>query len=188
MWPSPYGKALGDPLHCLLDGPALDSTGQVTVIQTPTEKDVQIRQTVTLTCKTSNAIGRQSDEQNRIFIITQDKTTTMNNIIIFTWTLTLFAQECRGQYTVTQSPSITAAQGQEEADIQRFLEEATILDPRFKSKVDKDEVWDRIREAAMAANTEAAADEAPPPPVKQKKTALEELFEKEDNELESFQQ
>uniref|UniRef100_A0A9J8CE06 Ig-like domain-containing protein n=1 Tax=Cyprinus carpio carpio TaxID=630221 RepID=A0A9J8CE06_CYPCA len=38
----------------------------------------------------------------------------MNNIIILIWTLTLFAQECRGQYTVTQSPSlITAAQGQE---------------------------------------------------------------------------
>uniref|UniRef100_A0A8C1UN81 Ig-like domain-containing protein n=1 Tax=Cyprinus carpio TaxID=7962 RepID=A0A8C1UN81_CYPCA len=34
----------------------------------------------------------------------------MNNIIILIWTLTLF---CRGQYTVTQSPSITAAQGQE---------------------------------------------------------------------------
>uniref|UniRef100_A0A8C1AJZ9 Ig-like domain-containing protein n=1 Tax=Cyprinus carpio carpio TaxID=630221 RepID=A0A8C1AJZ9_CYPCA len=38
----------------------------------------------------------------------------MNNIIILIWTLTLFAQECRGQVTVTQSPSITAAQpGQE---------------------------------------------------------------------------
>ncbi|KAL0154145.1 hypothetical protein M9458_050604 [Cirrhinus mrigala] len=37
----------------------------------------------------------------------------MNNIIILIWTLTLFAQECRGQYTLTQSPSITAAQGQE---------------------------------------------------------------------------
>ncbi|KAL0153779.1 hypothetical protein M9458_050895 [Cirrhinus mrigala] len=37
----------------------------------------------------------------------------MNNIIILIWTLTLFAQECRGQITVTQSPSITAAQGQE---------------------------------------------------------------------------
>lgn len=45
------------------------------------------------------------------------------------------------------------------ADIQRFLEETTILDPRFKSKVDKVEVWDRIREATMAPNTEAAADE-----------------------------
>ncbi|KTF93983.1 hypothetical protein cypCar_00047154, partial [Cyprinus carpio] len=32
-------------------------------------------------------------EQNTIFIITQDKTTTtMNNIIILIWTLTLFAQ------------------------------------------------------------------------------------------------
>ncbi|KAK2867520.1 hypothetical protein Q8A67_025637 [Cirrhinus molitorella] len=37
------------------------STGQVTVIQTPTEKHVQNGQTVTLTCKTSTAIGRQSD-------------------------------------------------------------------------------------------------------------------------------
>uniref|UniRef100_A0A672LA69 Ig-like domain-containing protein n=1 Tax=Sinocyclocheilus grahami TaxID=75366 RepID=A0A672LA69_SINGR len=37
----------------------------------------------------------------------------MNNIIILIWTLTLFAQGL-GQYTVTQSPSITAAQpGQE---------------------------------------------------------------------------
>ncbi|KAL0154121.1 hypothetical protein M9458_050580 [Cirrhinus mrigala] len=37
----------------------------------------------------------------------------MNNILILIWTLTLFAQECRGQYTLTQSPSITAAQGQQ---------------------------------------------------------------------------
>uniref|UniRef100_A0A671MZ13 Ig-like domain-containing protein n=1 Tax=Sinocyclocheilus anshuiensis TaxID=1608454 RepID=A0A671MZ13_9TELE len=37
----------------------------------------------------------------------------MNKIIIFIWTLTLFAQAL-GQITVTQSPSITAAQpGQE---------------------------------------------------------------------------
>uniref|UniRef100_A0A671K4L4 Ig-like domain-containing protein n=1 Tax=Sinocyclocheilus anshuiensis TaxID=1608454 RepID=A0A671K4L4_9TELE len=38
-----------------------DSSGQVTVIQTPTEKNVQNGQTVTLTCKTSSSIGRQSD-------------------------------------------------------------------------------------------------------------------------------
>ncbi|KAK2867530.1 hypothetical protein Q8A67_025647 [Cirrhinus molitorella] len=69
-------------------------SGQVTVTQTPSVKTVQI-------------------EQNRISIITQDKTTTMNNILIFIWTFTLFTQECRGQYTVTQSPLITAAQGQE---------------------------------------------------------------------------
>ncbi|CAI5676760.1 unnamed protein product [Oreochromis niloticus] len=49
----------------------------------------------------------------------------------------------------------------QDADIKSFLEEATILDPRFKSKVDKDEVWHRIREAAIAAKTEAGADEIP---------------------------
>ncbi len=38
-----------------------DSAGQVTVIQTPSEKHVQNGQTVTLTCKTSSSIGRQSD-------------------------------------------------------------------------------------------------------------------------------
>ncbi|KAL0152847.1 hypothetical protein M9458_051847 [Cirrhinus mrigala] len=34
----------------------------------------------------------------------------MTFIIIFIWTLTAFVQECRGQITVTQSPSMTAAQ------------------------------------------------------------------------------
>uniref|UniRef100_A0A8C1EPQ6 Ig-like domain-containing protein n=1 Tax=Cyprinus carpio carpio TaxID=630221 RepID=A0A8C1EPQ6_CYPCA len=34
----------------------------------------------------------------------------MTFIIIFIWTLTAFAQECRGQISVTQSPSTTAAQ------------------------------------------------------------------------------
>ncbi|KAG1944460.1 immunoglobulin kappa variable 1-8 [Pimephales promelas] len=34
----------------------------------------------------------------------------MTFIIVFIWTLTAFAQECRGQITVTQSPSITAEQ------------------------------------------------------------------------------
>ncbi|XP_035990930.1 zinc finger BED domain-containing protein 1-like [Fundulus heteroclitus] len=88
------------------------------------------------------------------------------------------------------------------ADIRRFLEEATTLDPRFKYKVKSDEVWDRIREAAIKANTVEATDELPeegckdgeeeeeeedyalPPP--SKKTALEELFEEEDNELRSL--
>ncbi|XP_035772129.1 zinc finger BED domain-containing protein RICESLEEPER 2-like [Neolamprologus brichardi] len=47
----------------------------------------------------------------------------------------------------------------QDADIKSFLEEATILDPQFKSKVDKDEVLHRIREAAISAKTEAGADE-----------------------------
>uniref|UniRef100_A0A673K0M8 Ig-like domain-containing protein n=1 Tax=Sinocyclocheilus rhinocerous TaxID=307959 RepID=A0A673K0M8_9TELE len=42
-------------IHLLLD------FRNVTVIQTPTEKHVQNGQTVTLTCKTSSSIGRQSD-------------------------------------------------------------------------------------------------------------------------------
>ncbi|KAI7811786.1 immunoglobulin light chain [Triplophysa rosa] len=37
--------------------------------------------------------------------------------IIFIWTLTVFAQECRGQYTVTQSPSTTAVQPGQDVQI-----------------------------------------------------------------------
>lgn len=36
-------------------------------------------------------------------------------------------------------------------DIQAFLEEATVLDPRFKSKNDRDEIWERVRASAVAA-------------------------------------
>ncbi|XP_077085820.1 E3 SUMO-protein ligase ZBED1-like [Siphateles boraxobius] len=93
-------------------------------------------------------------------------------------------------------------------DIQAFLEEATVLDPRFKSKMDRDEIWERVRASAVAANTEAVEKLSEPretqgqaeeengeeeedytPPVKQKKrTALEELFEEEDSMLLSTQQ
>ncbi|XP_041662638.1 uncharacterized protein LOC121522393 [Cheilinus undulatus] len=85
----------------------------------------------------------------------------------------------------------------QDADIQAFLEEATVLDPRFKSKVDIDEIWDRVRAAAVAANTPAAAagkafkfeNDFDYPTIKQqKKTALEEFFEEEDSELLSVQQ
>ncbi|CAM4735674.1 unnamed protein product [Leuciscus chuanchicus] len=41
----------------------------------------------------------------------------MNTINIFIWTIALFIQECRGQYTVTQSPSIPAVQPGEEVRI-----------------------------------------------------------------------
>lgn len=30
-----------------------------------------------------------------------------------------------------------------------FLEEDTIMDPRFKGKVKSDEVWERLKEAAV---------------------------------------
>ncbi|CAM4735716.1 unnamed protein product [Leuciscus chuanchicus] len=41
----------------------------------------------------------------------------MNTFNIFIWTIALFIQECRGQITVTQSPSITAVQLGEEVRI-----------------------------------------------------------------------
>ena len=42
--------------------------------------------------------------------------------------------------------------------IQEFLEEVTAMDPRFKAKSDRDTTWDRLQEAAKAANaTEAEA-------------------------------
>ncbi|KAG1933994.1 immunoglobulin omega chain [Pimephales promelas] len=41
----------------------------------------------------------------------------MNNICIFIWTIALFIQECRGQITVTQSPSISAVQPGEQVRI-----------------------------------------------------------------------
>ncbi|XDV52400.1 hypothetical protein PO909_021131 [Leuciscus waleckii] len=41
----------------------------------------------------------------------------MNTINIFIWTISLFIQECRGQITVTQSPSIPAVQPGEEVRI-----------------------------------------------------------------------
>ncbi|KAJ3609607.1 hypothetical protein NHX12_024127, partial [Muraenolepis orangiensis] len=34
-------------------------------------------------------------------------------------------------------------------EISAFLEEATIMDPRFKSKVDNNEAWDRLKTAAV---------------------------------------
>ncbi|XP_048054418.1 uncharacterized protein LOC125273211 [Megalobrama amblycephala] len=65
-------------------------------------------------CDICKRKDKYHSKQNTIFIITQDKRTTMNTITFFIWTLTLFAQECRGQITVTQSPStITAQPGQE---------------------------------------------------------------------------
>ena len=42
-----------------------------------------------------------------------------------------------------------------DGDIQAFLEEATVLDPGDKSKMDMDDIWGRVRASAVAANTEA---------------------------------
>ncbi|KAI7789421.1 immunoglobulin light chain [Triplophysa rosa] len=48
--------------------------------------------------------------------------------IIFIWTLTVFAQECRGQYTVTQSPSITAVQPGQHVQINCKVSSAVYTD------------------------------------------------------------
>ncbi|XDV36896.1 hypothetical protein PO909_006610 [Leuciscus waleckii] len=38
-------------------------------------------------------------------------------------------------------------------NVQNFLEEATVMDPRFKSKIDSDAICDRLRSAAIVAAT-----------------------------------
>ncbi|XP_063745957.1 E3 SUMO-protein ligase ZBED1-like isoform X2 [Eleginops maclovinus] len=146
--------------------------------------------------------------------VSSDKSATCGEILPI-------LQKLEQQYTVQEGDSAFTRSIKENiwkdlskryqgTDIQRFLEEATILDPRFKYKVKSDAVWDRIREAAITANTVAARDELPgegetqregcedgeeeeveehyalPPP--SKKTALEELFEEEDNELQSIRE
>ncbi|KAL0147368.1 hypothetical protein M9458_057122 [Cirrhinus mrigala] len=52
----------------------------------------------------------------------------MTFIIIFIWTLTAFAQECRGQITVTQSPSMTAAQPGETVKINCKTSSDVVID------------------------------------------------------------
>ncbi|CAM4493087.1 unnamed protein product [Leuciscus chuanchicus] len=38
-------------------------------------------------------------------------------------------------------------------NVQNFLEEATVMDPRFKLKIDSDAIWDRLRSAAIVEAT-----------------------------------
>ncbi|XP_076134507.1 E3 SUMO-protein ligase ZBED1-like [Alosa pseudoharengus] len=85
----------------------------------------------------------------------------------------------------------------QDEEVQIFLEEATVMDPRFKTKIESDAIWERLRTAAVVmAITEEQEQEAQTleeeedqeeveeedysPPAKRRKTALEELFEEED--------
>ncbi|XP_076578657.1 uncharacterized protein LOC143315088 [Chaetodon auriga] len=92
----------------------------------------------------------------------------------------------------------------QDKEIQNFLEEATVMDPRFKLKMDNnDAIWDRLRSAAVAELL-TEAEELPVPedtqscegvdeeegeeegytvPVKHPKTALEELFAEEEQDM-----
>jgi len=36
-------------------------------------------------------------------------------------------------------------------DIRHFLEEATVMDPRFKNKLHADNIWERVKLAAVMA-------------------------------------
>ncbi|XP_078019733.1 uncharacterized protein LOC117255843 isoform X2 [Epinephelus lanceolatus] len=92
----------------------------------------------------------------------------------------------------------------QDENLQKFLKEATLMDPRFKGRLDEGEaadVWDRLEKAAVANATAAVAqppiecpqadcevdvDEMNKPekrPRKVQKSALEKLFEDEDREL-----
>lgn len=48
-----------------------------------------------------------------------------------------------------------------DADVQAFLEEATVLDPKFKTKLDREEIWDRVGEAAEATVNEVSEFDNP---------------------------
>ncbi|KAG7274572.1 hypothetical protein CRUP_022085 [Coryphaenoides rupestris] len=65
----------------------------------------------------------------------------------------------------------------QDENIRRFLEEATAIDPRFKTKVQGNRVWTRLQEAAM---DKAAGEISLKRP---KLSALEKLFAEEDRAL-----
>ncbi|XP_059186901.1 uncharacterized protein LOC131969739 isoform X2 [Centropristis striata] len=92
-------------------------------------------------------------------------------------------------------------------DTWKFLQESSAMDPRFKNRVDSDEIWNRVKNAAVRIATEGAnqeehrvlledsdaadsseqnesSDEAPFPK-RPRLTSLEELFEEEDRALKS---
>ncbi|KAF3853915.1 hypothetical protein F7725_014603, partial [Dissostichus mawsoni] len=73
-------------------------------------------------------------------------------------------------------------------DIMAFLEEATLMDPRFKGKLSTDEVWERLKAAAlreMLGEEDAVPVEAQERHVvkKPRVSALEEFFAEDDKEL-----
>ncbi|KAK1881391.1 Zinc finger BED domain containing protein 1 [Dissostichus eleginoides] len=59
-------------------------------------------------------------------------------------------------------------------DIMAFLEEATLMDPRFKGKLSTDEVWERLKAAALRERHVVK---------KPRVSALEEFFAEDDKEL-----
>ncbi|XP_078102004.1 uncharacterized protein LOC144515229 isoform X2 [Sander vitreus] len=95
-----------------------------------------------------------------------------------------------------------------DGDTWKFLQESSAMDPRFKNRVDSDEIWYRVRNAAVRVTTTTemsnhgelgllldsdADDEFEPNlssdetlcPKRPRLTGLEELFEEEDRALKS---
>ncbi|XP_067451432.1 uncharacterized protein [Thunnus thynnus] len=98
-----------------------------------------------------------------------------------------------------------------DGDTWKFLQEASAMDPRFKNRVDSDEIWNRVKSAAVTVTIttgqvsnqeehrlqreDSDADDVSeqndeysdetPLPKKPRLTALEELFDEEDRALKS---
>ncbi|XP_028429117.1 uncharacterized protein LOC114552482 isoform X2 [Perca flavescens] len=95
-----------------------------------------------------------------------------------------------------------------DGDTWKFLQESSAMDPRFKNRIDSDEIWCRVRNAAIRVTTTTemsnqeevgllldsdADDELEPNfssdetlcPKRPRLTGLEELFEEEDRALKS---
>nr|XP_046245767.1 uncharacterized protein LOC124059629 isoform X2 [Scatophagus argus]XP_046245768.1 uncharacterized protein LOC124059629 isoform X2 [Scatophagus argus]XP_046245769.1 uncharacterized protein LOC124059629 isoform X2 [Scatophagus argus] len=99
-----------------------------------------------------------------------------------------------------------------DGDTWKFLQESSAMDPRFKNRVDSDEIWQRVQNAAVRVTTTAkVSNQKEPKPLdedsdaddaseqndeeysdetlfakRQKLSALEELFEAEDKALKSI--
>ncbi|CAM4580989.1 unnamed protein product [Leuciscus chuanchicus] len=86
-------------------------------------------------------------------------------------------------------------------DIRHFLEEATVMDPRFKNKLLADNIWERVKLAAVMAQKKEVSEEQERekgheqeqdttskevPCKKVKKCPLAVLFEKEDKALQGI--
>ncbi|TNN01119.1 hypothetical protein fugu_010501 [Takifugu bimaculatus] len=85
-----------------------------------------------------------------------------------------------------------------DGDTWNFLQEASALDPRFKNRIDSDEIWQRVLSAAcdlpvtgelpsdaVSEHNDAEHSEEAPFSKRLRLSALEELFEAEDRALKS---
>ncbi|CAJ1064953.1 zinc finger BED domain-containing protein 1-like [Xyrichtys novacula] len=84
-----------------------------------------------------------------------------------------------------------------DGDTWKFLQESSAMDPRFKNSIDSEEIWNRVKNAAIRASTSREMSDPEEHrllqedsdetvfPKRPRLTALEELFEEEDRALQS---